>query len=263
MRLTTSIRNEDNIMQRIITALFGLLLLLVIGALPLYAQEPDNTAIIDAIKAQTEPTSMLDMLTPDERWHLELTRYDCTPVDVPNAEEPQPMSYEVMTLQDAAGEAEPQLIAEQVINCGGFGAFGLNVLNFSLDNRYIYYTDAREGYPDGGGFWLRPVIRLDTEDLTSENLGGGVFSRAGSLLVTWQSGQPVVTIYNTQEAEPLGTFEATDDHILMSELFWLPDSSGVIVVEANDFMATSSVMSMIDIETMEKTVILETSNTND
>jgi hypothetical protein len=250
-------------MKRIFFALFGLIFS-ILSVLPLYAQEQDNTALIDAIKAQTDPISLMDTLTPDGRWHIEITRYDCTRVDVPDADEPQPMAYEVMTLLDmTAADIEGEIIAEQLLNCGGLGAYGLGLLNFSQDGRYLYYTDAREGQPDGGGFWLRPVIRLDTEDQTSENLGGGVFSRDGSMLATWQSQQPVVNIYNTAEAEPLGTFEVSDDHIIMSQLFWLPDSTGVMVVEANDFMATGSVVSVIDIETMEKTVILETGDAAD
>lgn len=244
-------------MKRIFFTLFGLLFS-SISVLPLDAQEQDDTHLVDAIIAQTEPISMVDTLTPDGRWQIEITRYDCTPVDVPDAEEPQPMSYEVMMVDDTTDEEEPQMITSQLINCGGFGGYGLALLNFSPDSRYLYYTDAREGFPDGGGFWLRPVIRLDTEDLTSENLGGGVFSRDGSMLATWQSQQPVVNIYNTQEVEPLATFEVTGDHILLSELFWLPDSSGVIVVEADDYIATSAIVSLIDIETLEKTVILET-----
>jgi hypothetical protein len=245
-------------MRHTLNPLFGLFLLAV-GPLPLYAQEPDNTEIIAAITAQTEPVMLMEMLTPDQRWHVVITQYECTHVDVPDAEEPQPMSYEVMTIRDTTDSGtEAQIVAEQVIYCGGLGAFGLGFLRVSADSRYIYYTDAREGVPDGGGFWLRPVIRLDTEDLTSENLGGGAFSMDSSMLATWQSQQPVLMIYNTQEAEPLATFEVTDDHILLHQLFWLPDSSGVITVEADDFMATSSVVSFIDIETLEKTTILET-----
>jgi hypothetical protein len=246
-------------MKRICVTLFGLLFLIV-SALPLFAQEQDNTEIIATITSQTGPQLIGSRLSDDLRYDFQVLRYDCTPVEIPDQKEPQFMAYEVLTVTDTSQESpEAQIIAEQLLNCQGLGAIGLQIMTLSEDNRYLYYTDAREGQPDGGiNVWLQPIYRVDLEDLTTTPLGGGVFSTWRNLLITQepnQPGQPIkplMHLYDTSEAEPLASYE------IMGEVLWLPDSSGILIIEGDRHLGNYSIVSHIDVETLKLTTLLET-----
>jgi hypothetical protein len=122
---------------------------------------------IEFITTTVEPRLHDSYPSPDGKWKAEVVIYDCTPVDAPNEGGPEENSFEQLVLTNVQ-EGTQQVVDTQLINCGGLGAFGLEGLEWSEDSRYFYYTDAREGVPDGAGEWTRPVWRLEAATMAIE-----------------------------------------------------------------------------------------------
>ena len=150
-----------------------------------------STAILREIKATVTPRVFQSVASPDGKWLAQVTQYDCAQIaPAPDA----PIAYEVLTVSSWTVET-------QFLTCGGMGAAGLGGLFWSADSRFFYYTTAREGWPDGGYPWIRPVSRFDTTTGRSETLDVAVFSPdrqqiAGAQsvdLVVWEVESDTVT----------------------------------------------------------------------
>lgn len=227
-----------------------------------YAQDaeprPKDELIAD-ITAASEPQMLMSRFSEDLKWDFQVIRHDCTPVDPGGGMSVTEMAYEALIIHDMNdATAEPQVIADQVLQCQGLGAFGLAIMHLSEDHRYLYYTDAREGQPDGGiTAWLPTMFRVDLEDLSTMALGGGVFSTWRDLLITFEPnppGQPVerlMHLYDTRQAEPLASFN------IRGEVVWLPDNSGALIIEGDRHLGNYAIVSLIDVETLELTRLLE------
>jgi hypothetical protein len=112
--------------------------------------------------------------SPDGKWQAEVVIYSYQPISGPE----DAYSYEQLRLVDLTS-GEEQVLAEQLIYRGGLGAYGLAVAYWSSDSRFLYYTDAREGVPDGGYCcWDPPLYRYDLLD------GGRLVLRSGPLSPT-------------------------------------------------------------------------------
>ena len=64
-----------------------------------------------------------------------------------------PNAYEVLKIA-------PWTVETQLLYCGGIGASGLEGKFWSPDSRFFYYTNAREGWPDGGYPGSGPFLAL-------------------------------------------------------------------------------------------------------
>ena len=150
----------------------------------------NSTALIAAV-VTAQPAQVLETdNSPDGHWRVEITRSDCTLIDAAYGKN----AYErIMLIDPTTGEA--RLIEDQLQFCDGVGAFGLGGLYWSRESRYFYYTNAREGVPDGGCLgWYRPATRL--EPTTGEKVGlvQGPMSPDG----TWVAGiaRPELVLWN-------------------------------------------------------------------
>lgn len=115
------------------------------------AQDEDTAAQIDAIVAASEARVMQELMLSDELMAT-ITVYPCVDMD-----DGQEMSYERLDITDIRAE-EITLVAEQLISCGGLGAYGLFITHVTEDASYVYFTEAREGSPDGlATGWTRPL----------------------------------------------------------------------------------------------------------
>lgn len=246
--------------KRLLLSLF--FLMMFIGTSVLYAQNTaprSNDELITDITAASEPLSLMTGISRDRKWKYEVIRYDCTPVDPGGGMGVTLMSYEILTRRDRKDDsAQPQVIADQLNDCQGLGAGGLGILHSSENSRYLYYTDAREGFPDGDPTgWLRPVYRFDTQDMSITPLGGGAFSKWRTMLITQDPPSPDGSVaprshlYDTNEAEPLASYEVT------GEVVWMPDMSGVLIVEGDYLVGDYAILHLIDLETLEHTTLLE------
>ncbi|HSF83481.1 MAG TPA: hypothetical protein VLA49_19740 [Anaerolineales bacterium] len=159
--------------------------------------------------------------SPDGNWEVQVIIYDCTSVD-PDA--PWGNSLEQLVLIRLA-DSTRTVLDDQFINCGGLGASGLEGRFWSNDSKFFFYTSAREGVPDGCGyFWARPLLRVDITDPNPIRFGSSVISPDGKMIAAWISGQ-------------LEIWETSGDQIAMAQIpvsaasigpiVWSPDNRSV------------------------------------
>jgi hypothetical protein len=203
-------------------ALFGLLLFTG-TLLPQDGSDPEREALIAAIKETSPPVVLQAIAAPDQQSEAYLTVYECTPAA--DGE----YAYELLEVVDSITAAR-HTVATQLRNCQGLGAVGLLILHWSADSTSLYYTDAREGQPDGGGFalWLPPVYRMEIESRESTLLGGGLFSPDFSHLAVWDDGALAIL---SDAGEEWARFDAYQSGADLTRLFWLPDGTGLIYVQ--------------------------------
>ena len=122
------------------------------------------------VAAQQTPRVYKTLSSPDGMWEAEVLVYDCVAL---GSEGPE-YAYEVLLLRATDGAIVQ--VDEQTIACGGLGAAGFDLLLWSPDSRYLYYTPTREGVPDGCGFWAGAVARFDVQTRRREVMWSAIFS---------------------------------------------------------------------------------------
>lgn len=203
--------------------------------------------------AQGDPSEVFQRLdSPDGSQSAQVTVMPCEDTGE------QVTSYERLDLIDN-DTGETQLIAEQVINCEGLGASGLWVRRWSDNGEFLYYTDEREGIPDGmAAGRVAPLWRLRLADMQVERLGQALLSPDGKWLAAWTQAQISVM---PAEATDGTDFTLLPADLLIVEVIWLPDNSGLLTIQADaPFAGSRSAVSHIDVETMELSLLLETGN---
>ncbi len=236
-------------MSRVLYAVFILVVGLCVGT-PLYAQDPDTEAIVAVVTDIAEPEVIQQFDGPAGMRYVEVTRYPCTNVDE------QEVAYEHLDLVDTATDEREQ-IAQQVIFCGGLGAYGFGVQRWSLSGTYLYYTDAREGVPDGLAVgWVPPVWRVDLTTMDVQRLGPARYAPNGQLIVAWDRSQLQII---PMDAEGVTDFLLRPTELELVDVLWLPDSSGVLYTQADMLFGpvTRSTVTHIDLEAGEQTILLE------
>jgi hypothetical protein len=132
-------------------------------------ETPDPVATLVTIQ---QPVILESATSPDGQWRVEVVRFDCTQIGQDDF-----IAYEQVKLVHVADGVE-RTITGQTQHCGGLGAFGLGGYGWSPNSRRFYFTDSREGFPDGGGpcAWHRSVLRLESATGAPETLRPGVVS---------------------------------------------------------------------------------------
>jgi heat shock protein HslJ len=208
---------------------------------------PDIAATVMAI----EPPRLYGSYpSPDGEWRAEVEVYDCVRVG-----EVDEYAYEQLKLvQVSSGEEE--IVASQLRYCGGLGAVGLDGLFWSANSRYFYYTDAREGVPDGCGYWERPTIRVDIIHREVERLGGGPVSPDTSKLVTWVGHELVAWDVDGGE---IARVPATAPDAGAGPIAWSPDSEALVYVQSASYCPPSgkSYVVRVDWSELRQTLLLE------
>jgi len=137
--------------------------------------------IESALLTRVPPRLFASYPSPDSNWQAQVVIYDCTVVD---PEVPDGNSLEQLRLIRIV-DASQRTVHSQLLYCGGLGAFGLEGLFWTEDSHYFYYTDAREGGPDGCGYWRRPLLRFDVLDGSTDEFGAGTISPDGTKIAAW------------------------------------------------------------------------------
>ena len=125
------------------------------------APTPDWQATYQAlpptIMAATAPSIIETHPSPDGQFRAEVVRYDCVLVG-----EVDENAYEQLKIIQISDGSET-VVADQLQSCGGIGAYGLGGLFWSPDGRYFYFTNSKEGVPDGDfcELWVRSMSRVD------------------------------------------------------------------------------------------------------
>jgi len=125
---------------------------------------PDMVATIVAAR---ESEVIQTHASPDGSWRVDVVAYPCD-AEAPSAEQEKVLEQLMLVHQQTGTET---VIQSQVLTCGGLGAAGLGGLFWSPDSQIFYFTDAREGVPDGGGglCWDRPLWTLHVDEGKAEH----------------------------------------------------------------------------------------------
>lgn len=186
------------------------------------AAEPTPAPIASLVRAHASAEVRSVLESPDGRLRALVLTYGCTPVEG----EGEYALDEVVVETIATGER--WLAAEQLQACGGLGAFGLETLFWSPGSRLLYYSTAREGVPDGCGFWLKPISVVDTLSRQSEELGGGVLSPDGRSLALWQA--PDLVVWQLDEGETARSPRVVQE-LPPGPIAWAPDGSSLAYLQ--------------------------------
>ncbi len=223
--------------------------------LPLATPTPVPVAatadVVGTVTTANLPQVLQPVLSPDGQWRAEVIVYPCVSVN-----EAEAYAYEQLNLIHLpSGRVRPADRQLQV--CGGLGAFGLKALFWSSDSRYLYYTNAREGVPDGCGYWTPPFLRLDVQSLEIEFLGGGGLSPDGTKLATWQGQQ--LLLWDLNEGE-IGRVEAAFSGFEVGPLAWSPDSQAVVYLQIETFcpLSGASHLVLLELADLKQTSLLDT-----
>ena len=114
---------------------------------------PNYPATITTSKTPQAPALFR---SPDGKWQAQVVVYSCSATPAENE-----MGYDELRIKNL-DTGQEVLADSQIQFCGGLGAYGLEGFFWSKDSRRFYYTDARQGVPDGGGNWARPYLFFDT-----------------------------------------------------------------------------------------------------
>lgn len=217
-----------------------------------------TTALVEAIVTSQQPSVYDTYSSPDGQWQMRVMTYEYAQVDA-NANG-ETHAYEQLLLTElSSGQEIP--VATQLQSCGGLGAAGLEGLFWSENSHYFYYTDSREGMPDGcGGFWQQPIYRLEISTLQGESMGGGTLSPDGTKLDAWQERELIVRDVNEGTEIVRLPFADVQPGIPASgALLWSPDSQSLVAIQAESYCPLSgqSVLSHVDLTTGESTLLLE------
>jgi hypothetical protein len=178
---------------------------------------------VEIVISKSQPKTHGSYLSPDGQWQAEIVIYDCV-----QTTEQDTNAYEQLKLINTADKRET-MIDSQFLNCGGMGAYGLDGLVWASNSRYFYYTNAREGVPDGCSFWERPLFRVDVNNQQVEKLGSGPVSPDGSKLATRQGQDLVVWEINGAE---LGRTTVAIQQAGLGPIAWSPDSQKLVYLQS-------------------------------
>jgi len=208
------------------------------------------TAIVQAVVSTVQPKVHTSLPSPDKNWRVEIIIYDCVQV----AEE-GPNAYEQMTLI-RVGDGTETVIATQLQSCGGLGAYGLEGLYWSPNSRYFYYTDAREGVPDGCGSWDRPIHRADVLTQATEFIGEGPLSPDKTKIAMWYESDLV--IWSLDEGE-LARLPVVVTDAKQGPISWSPDSRSLVYLQTtlDCFPFGKSYVIRFDVSEREQSLLLE------
>jgi len=207
----------------------------------------EAAAVIFAVRPETQT----EHLSPDGRWRAVVYTYPCTQVD------DVPVAYDELRLISVDSGSDP-LIAHQLQYCEGLGAIGLGGLFWSANSRYFYYTDARQGVPDGGcAPYTRPTFRLDVATLATQPLGSGPRSPDGTRLAAWQDGELVIWDLETGAAEHVSPLDSAN---VQGAIAWSPDGQSLAYLQTENPCPPSgrAIITRIDLPGLEQSVVLDT-----
>lgn len=135
------------------------------GTATAYVRQSETQQVVWATEIATQTPIELEggLTSPSGVYRVEWLRSQCAEVSQPGGSGSESMSARIDTLiliNSATGERS--VIETQILFCGGLGAAGLAPVRWSADSRFLYYTTAAEGAPDGAPcYWTRPLVRLD------------------------------------------------------------------------------------------------------
>lgn len=224
---------------------------------PTFIPTPSPTADLAAlVMAAQQPELYASYPSPDGMWRMDIILYDCIKVQEGTDEN----AYEQLLLVDPASE-DGQVAAEQLQYCGGLGAYGFDGRYWSPNSRYFYYTDARQGFPDGCGYWVPPLSRYDIAFAKNETLGSGSLSPDGSKVAAWNTTQQAMIIWDVNDGE-IVRYSPLNPVALVGPIAWSPDSQKLVYLQADSWcpLSGTSYLLLVDLANFEQTLRIDYEN---
>ncbi len=212
------------------------------------------TAIVKAVVATGQPKVYTSYLSPDERWRAEVIFYDCAQVSGVDAN-----AYEQLKIIRVSDGME-RVVADQLQFCGGLGAYGLGGLFWSPNSRYFYFTDAREGVPDGAAcYWERPLFAVEVASGNVEQLApGSPWSLSpDGITIAAQRGREL-RLWSLDDGETAGTPLAIPD-AAAGIIVWSPDGQSLVYLQtaSNCQPFGKSYIVRLDLPELKHTLLVE------
>jgi hypothetical protein len=217
-------------------------------------------ALIEGVMAAVAPESLQVFTSPDQSWRVETIRYDCTLVSEASGElAGVEQAYELLLLTGPNGKVTP--LAEQLQNCGGLGAAGINGLFWSPNGKYFYFDMAREGVPDGMPcmYWHTGKSRLNIETLEVEALPGkGLVSPDGFMFLLVEEQDFI--LWDLDQGE-VGRSAHPHPGLSVKSIAFSPDGSRAVYVLREDCIqpGANSVVVVLNLADLTHTIVLESS----
>ena len=214
-----------------------------------------ETASIQTLISTVQPEVLDEYPSPDGKWRVEVIRYDC--IHYTNKDYKAIIAYEQLKLISLSDGTET-FVDEQPQACDGIGMAGFGGLYWSLNNRYFYYTDSREGYPETCGNYAMPAIyRLDTRAAETMMVGGGLVSPDQTKLAMWERNEIVIWDLDQGEVARVQSLERVRFN---GEISWSPDGKSVVYLQtewdcAPDYGKTY--LTRLDLADMSQELLLE------
>ncbi|MFA5787877.1 MAG: WD40 repeat domain-containing protein [Actinomycetota bacterium] len=203
-----------------------------------------------ALVGTVQPTTYASYPSPDGEWRVDVVIYACTIVD---PETQQENSLEQLILVSAA-DGSRSVLDTQMLNCGGLGAAGFEGLFWTPDGAHFYYTRARDGVPDGCGYWEKPLGRFNIIEGQAEYVGGGPFSPDGSRIATWIDHS--LTLWDVS-GDRIGSVPHPIEDAFPGPIAWSPNGLSVAYLLSEGYcpLGTTHLVRM-DLGTLNPVVVL-------
>jgi len=208
------------------------------------------TAVVHAVVSTVQPKVHASLPSPDKNWRTEIIIYACVKLT-----EDSENAYEQLKLIRVSDGSE-SVIDTQLLYCGGLGAYGLEGLYWSPNSRYFYYTNAREGVPDGCGSWDRPVHRADVLNQATEFIGEGPLSPDQTKIAMWYEGDLVIWDLDVGQ---LARLPAAVTDAKRGPIAWSPDSQSLAYLQTtlDCFPFGKSYLIRFELSEREQSLLLE------
>lgn len=190
-------------------------------ATPAPVQEPDYAATVVAAKT---PQADDVFRSPDGKWTAQVTVRACR--QAPEGEE---FGYDELYITNTAS-AKMTRVDSQLQYCGGLGAVGLKGYFWSPNSRYFYYTDARQGVPDGCGYWERPYWYYDTESGQHALVGMGALAQDKARLAAWRDNAIVIWDFSGGE---VARNPVENSDLVRGPIAWASDGTALVYLQTS------------------------------
>ena len=104
-------------------------------------------------------------------------------------------------------------------------------LNWSPSNRYFYYTDWREGFPESCGNYVVPTVyRFDTTSEKIITVGGGPISPDQTKLAIWQWQENEIVFWDLDQGE-VERVQTLTRVRFNGEISWSTDGQSIVYLQ--------------------------------
>ncbi len=191
-------------------------------------------------------------------WRVDIMIYDCVKTAKTDEGGWIENAYEQLILVNLAS-GEKRVADDQLQYCGGLGGAGFEGLYWSPNSLFFYYTPARQGVPDGCGYWQKPIYRFAVPAFVKgEDLGIGTRSPDGEKIAAWNWPDNTLTIWYVDDVTHYHT-NSIYPQAEIGPIAWSGDSQTLVYLMVDSWCPLSgkSYLVRVDIRKLEQTLLLE------